>query len=113
VSAVSNADDYVKNTGDTITGDLTFNQSVSAIKQNTSSNYVLSLQSMGNVEVVIDNNNNDSNKSFDVKKDSQSSTPIFSVNESGKTSSDGGYETGNFEIVHNSNTDSLDFNYIG
>jgi len=31
----------------------------------------------------------------------------------GKTNSEDGFETGNFEIVHNTTSDSLDFNYIG
>jgi hypothetical protein len=39
--------------------------------------------------------------------------PNGDINTSGKTKSDGGFETGNFRVEHNSNTDSLDFNYIG
>jgi hypothetical protein len=31
----------------------------------------------------------------------------------GKTNSDSGFQTGNYEMVHNTGTDSLDFNYIG
>jgi len=38
-------------------------------------------------------------------------TADVSIN--GKTNSADGFETGNFEIVHNTTSDSLDFNYIG
>ncbi len=88
-SDVGHGHNYLPISGGTLTGHLQFNSPISKIEQSGSSNNVLSMQSLGNVEVVIDNNNNDTNRRFDIKANAQTDSPIFSVDEIGNVTLEG------------------------
>lgn len=105
---------YLKLIGGTLTGDLSINKALAVINAGTSSNNVLSLQSMGSVEVVIDNNNNDTNKLFAIKSNSQANAPITKVDETGNFTTAGyvAVYNGSAQIVYNASTESLDFVFV-
>ena len=105
---------YLKLVGGTLTGDLSINKTLAVIDAGSSSNNTLSLQSMGSVEVVIDNNNNDTNKLFAIKSNSQANDPITKVDETGNFTTAGyvAVYNGSAKIIYNASTESLDFVFV-
>lgn len=105
---------YLKLTGGTLTGNILINKALAVIAADVSSNNVLSLQSMGSVEVVIDNNNNDTNKLFSIKSNSQTNDPITKVDETGNFTTAGyvAVSNGSARMEYNVNTESIDFVFV-
>ena len=105
---------YLKLVGGTLTGDLSINKTLAVINAGTSSNNVLSLQSMGSIEVVIDSNNDNTDKLFSIKSNSQANNPITKVDETGNFTTAGyvAVYNGSAKIIYNASTESLDFVFV-
>lgn len=102
---------YLKLTGGTLTGDLGINKALAVINSGSSSSNVLSLQSMGTVEIVIDSNNDNTDKLFAVKSNAQTNEPITKVDEVGNLTTAGyvSINNGSARMEYNSSTESIDF----
>jgi hypothetical protein len=112
VSAVSSADDYVRNTGDTMTGAITTPNGAMGIHLGDDS-------SIGDVNesnmVGLQGQQNPTNGGIIFGSDLDTNIYRGGANElktDDQMNAVSGYKTGNFEIVYNSSSDSLDFNYI-
>lgn len=105
---------YLKLSGGTLTGNLSINKTLAVIDAGSSSSNVLSLQSMGSVEVVIDSNNNDTDKLFSIKSNSQTNDPITKVDETGNFTTSGyvAVSNGSARMEYNTSTESVDFVFV-
>lgn len=114
ISTHNHDSDYLQLTGGTITGDLSINKSLAIINSGTSSTNVLSLQSMGTVEVVIDSDNNDTTKLFAIKSNGQANDPIAKVDETGNFTAAGhiSINNGSARIEYNTTNECIDFVFV-
>jgi hypothetical protein len=103
--------DYLQLSGGTLTGNLSINKSLAVIDSGASSTNVLSLQSMGTVEVVIDHNNNDTDKLFAIKSNGQTNDPIAKVDETGNFTAAGhvSIDNGSARMEYDSTNECIKF----
>jgi len=121
VLAVSTADDYVKNTGDTITGNLNIDNSRLYFTHSGQNDW--SIHADGEDFSIREQEDGDKeyfriedDASIYIKPAGNLSMEIKSGGDidipSGKVISNSGFETGNFRIEYNSETESLDYHFL-